>query len=75
MDVRIPQREYHLTRAEASKYLGVSIPTMARWASKGVGPDYYLIGGKARYRIADLETWIAAHCVSHTSQRRTSNEQ
>ena len=58
MDIHIPQRERHLTRAEAAKYLGVSVPTLARWASNGLGPAYYVLGNKARYRSADLDSYV-----------------
>jgi|SRR5579862_2649966 len=54
----LPQREHLPTRAEAAGYLGVSVPTLARWASSGTGPVYYVIGGKARYRLADLDAYL-----------------
>lgn len=56
----IPQRERRLTRKQAAEYLGVSVPTLARWASKGSGPSYYVIGGQARYRIPDLDNYVEA---------------
>ena len=51
-------REGTLTRAEAAAYLGVSISTLARWASYGNGPPYYVVGAKARYRHSDLDQFI-----------------
>ena len=49
---------HRLTRKQAAAYLQVSLPTLARWASHKEGPPYFLIGGKARYRVAELDAWI-----------------
>ena len=51
-------REIRLNRRQAAEYLGVSVPTLARWASKGRGPSYVLLGGKALYRIPELDAYI-----------------
>lgn len=47
-----------LTRDEAAEYLGVSVPTMARWASKAVGPSFYKVGRHTKYRPQDLDAFI-----------------
>lgn len=49
-----------LSRKEAALYLGVSTSALARWASEDRGPAYYRIGRDARYRIDDLETFLAS---------------
>jgi excisionase family DNA binding protein len=51
-------REKTLSRADAAEYLGVSVSTLARWASNNEGPPYYLLGAKARYRYSDLDEFI-----------------
>ena len=51
-------QEKTISRAAAAKYLGVSVSTLARWASKNGGPSYYVIGAKARYRLPDLDKFI-----------------
>jgi excisionase family DNA binding protein len=51
-------REGTLSRADAAAYLGVSISTLARWASNNEGPPYYVVGAKARYRYSDLDQFI-----------------
>jgi excisionase family DNA binding protein len=51
-------REKTLTRRDAAKYLGISVSTLARWASNHQGPPYYLVGAKARYRYSDLDEFI-----------------
>jgi excisionase family DNA binding protein len=52
------QRPRYLSRAEAATYLGVSIPTLARWASQKTGPRYYRLGRNARYLPADLDAFV-----------------
>ncbi len=51
-------RQSTASRAEAAKYLGVSVSTLARWGSNGNGPSYYVVGAKARYRLAELDEFI-----------------
>ena len=47
-----------LTRDEAADYLGVSVPTMARWASRNLGPSFYKVGRRTKYRPQDLDVFI-----------------
>jgi excisionase family DNA binding protein len=51
-------QEKTISRADAARYLGVSVSTLARWASKNEGPSYYVIGARARYRLGDLDNFI-----------------
>lgn len=46
------------SREEAAAYLGISVSTLAQWASKKEGPPYYLIGMRARYRYRELDQFI-----------------
>ncbi|WP_236566882.1 helix-turn-helix transcriptional regulator [Nocardia sp. CY41] len=46
-----------LTRAEVAQMFGVPVKTVAEWASKGTGPDFYKIGRYARYKLSDCLTW------------------
>ncbi|MBK5264415.1 MAG: helix-turn-helix domain-containing protein [Alphaproteobacteria bacterium] len=47
-----------LTREQAAHYLGVSVPTMARWASRSLGPSFYKFGRRTKYRLHDLEAFV-----------------
>jgi excisionase family DNA binding protein len=47
-----------MTRKEAADYLDVSVPSLARWASQGIGPAYYKLGRQTRYLQADLDAFI-----------------
>ncbi|MBN1556188.1 MAG: helix-turn-helix domain-containing protein [Phycisphaerae bacterium] len=53
-----------LTRKEAAEYLGVKPQTLAAWHVTG---KYNLplvkVGRSCRYRLADLEAWLAARTV------------
>lgn len=48
-----------LTPAEVSDYLSVSVATLAHWRARGEGPRSYKIGARVRYRLFDLNRWIA----------------
>lgn len=52
------ERPHYLMREQAAEYLGVSVPTLARWASKNKGPTYYRLGGRAKYLQQDLDAYI-----------------
>jgi excisionase family DNA binding protein len=47
-----------MTRKEAADYLDVSVPSLARWASQGIGPTYYKLGRQTRYLKADLDAFV-----------------
>lgn len=47
-----------LTRQEASKYLGVSLMTLHRWARKGYLVPARLGERVVRYRAGDIEQFI-----------------
>lgn len=47
------------TRPQLAEFSGVSVSTLARWASEGVGPKITRLGTRAvRYRRADIVSWI-----------------
>jgi excisionase family DNA binding protein len=53
-----------LTPAEAANYLGVSLSALNHWRSERRGPVYVKLEGRLiRYRLADLEKYVAAHSV------------
>lgn len=49
---------------EAAERLGLAVPTLRQWRSRGRGPAFHKLGSSVRYAVADLEAWIEA-------QRRT----
>jgi hypothetical protein len=50
-----------LTETESAKRVGVSLSTFRRWRRKGIGPRFFLLGGILRYRIVDLDEFVASH--------------
>lgn len=53
-----------LSRREAAEYLGVKPQTLAAWHITGkYGLPLVKVGRSVRYRMADLERWLAARTV------------
>ena len=48
---------------EAAEILGVSVRTMEAWRQCNEGPTYIHIGRRVRYRISDLEAYVAEKTV------------
>ena len=53
----------------AARYLGLSASTLNKARVYGNGPKYVKLGKSVRYRLADLDDWIASRVVSSTSQK------
>jgi len=47
----------YITAKEVERAFGIAEKTLANWRSQGRGPVYYKLGGKVRYKLADLEDW------------------
>jgi excisionase family DNA binding protein len=52
------QQRALLSRAEAARYLDVSVSTLERWAAKGIGPKITTIGRRPKYRVEDLDAYL-----------------
>ncbi len=48
-----------LSTAQLAGELGVTAGTLRNWRTAGRGPRGARIGGRVRYRRADVDTWIA----------------
>lgn len=55
-----------LLRTETvAQWLAVSKSTLVRWRQSGKGPDVcWLADGVPRYRITDIERWLAGRCTA-----------
>ncbi len=51
--------EQLLTISEAAQILQVSVATLRRWRADGIGPRSVLVGRGIRYRVSDLDTYLA----------------
>lgn len=47
----------------AAPYLGYTTSALRAWRHQGRGPAYIRIGRSVRYRLADLDAYLAAHRV------------
>jgi len=53
-----------LSPVELSEYISVPVATLAQWRSTGLGgPVWLKVGRHARYRPADVETWLQSKTV------------
>jgi excisionase family DNA binding protein len=59
-----------LDSAAASRHLGVSKSTLEKLRVYGGGPKFLKLGRLVRYRIEDLEQWLAERVVTSTSDSR-----
>jgi len=53
-----------LTPEQASKYLKVSVHTLAAWRSRGEGPKYIKTGKSIKYTKEDLDLYLKKQTVN-----------
>lgn len=49
-----------LDSREVAAYLKVSEATLSRWRTDKKGPPFLRMGGITRYRVDDVEAWLAS---------------
>ncbi|CAN0560176.1 unnamed protein product [Laminaria digitata] len=54
-----------LSASQASRYLDLSISTLAKWRHYGTGPRYSKLGRRVVYRVDELDSWVQQN--QHTS--------
>lgn len=58
-----------LTAEEAAEFLGIAHQTLSVWRSTGrYDLPYIKVGRNVRYRLSDLEAFLAANTVTHTGE-------
>jgi Helix-turn-helix domain len=62
-----------LTTHGAAIFLKVSKRSLERWRLSGLGPRYLKMGKCVRYRLTDLEAWIASRLIRSTSEGVNNN--
>lgn len=65
MDINRP--DILLTAAETARILRCSLRTLDRERADGRGCPFVRIGGRIRYRRADVEAFVAAHVRGHVT--------
>jgi len=58
----------YLKTSEAAVYLSLSKQRLDSWRCCGNGPKYVKVGALVRYRVADLDAFMAERVVSSTSE-------
>ena len=56
----------HLSTRELAERWNISRRTLDRWRWAGEGPRFLKLGGRAVYRIADIEAFEEAHVHTRT---------
>lgn len=59
----------NLTPVELAERLRTSIPTLARWRSKGTGPTFLKSGGKVLYPLDKVEAYEAGNTHQRTREQ------
>jgi predicted DNA-binding transcriptional regulator AlpA len=57
-----------LTTEAAARYLSLAESTLEKARVTGTGPRYLKLGRAVRYRIVDLDAWMADRAVNNTSE-------
>ena len=57
-----------LTTIEAAEYLALGKQTIERWRLTGEGPKFVKMGGAVRYRLEDLDAFVAGNLVQTTAE-------
>jgi predicted DNA-binding transcriptional regulator AlpA len=60
-----------LTERQCSDHLNVPAPTLTRWRHRRIGPPFIKLGARqVRYRLSEVEAWLAAHAVATDGAER-----
>ena len=59
----------HLKQDEVAARWNVSVATLERWRSEGIGPKFLKIGGLVRYREVDIVAFELS-CLATSTQSR-----
>ena len=60
-----------VSAGEAASRLGLEPGTLANWRWSGRGPRFVKLGGRVRYRLADLAEYLDRMTRTSTSQGST----
>lgn len=59
-----------MTINEVATMLQIPVGTMYQWRHRGLGPAGLRIGRHVRYRLSDVEAWLARQAVDDKAQGR-----
>ena len=52
-----------LSHKEAAAYLNIADQTLYNWRSRGMGPDYAMVGRRRMYRPQALDSYIKSNTI------------
>lgn len=52
----------------AATITGISVSSLQKMRVRGDGPPYAKLGSRVRYRVSDLETYVANSVIRSTSE-------
>lgn len=58
-----------LNEKAAAERLGLAVKTLQKWRWTGGGPVFAKLGGTVRYRVSDIDAFVAANVRASTSDR------
>ena len=61
-----------LTTNQAADFLHMTVRFLENRRTVGGGPRYIRVGGRVRYRSADLDAWATANTHTDTTAHRAS---
>lgn len=70
MQDKAPALATVLDERESARYLGYSTAALRLWRRSGRGPAFIQHNRSIRYRLEDLEAWLALHRVETRDARR-----
>ncbi|MDR2161533.1 MAG: helix-turn-helix domain-containing protein [Desulfovibrio sp.] len=59
----MPSKKRLLSAKEIGQEFGISRRTLESWRSRGIGPEYTIVGGRAMYDRVAFEKFVAAGSV------------
>jgi predicted DNA-binding transcriptional regulator AlpA len=63
------QQDRWVDTEEAAKHVGLAVSTMEKLRTYGGGCSYSKRGRSVRYRISDLDAWMAECRIASTSEK------
>lgn len=57
---------------EAAQHIGLAVSTLEKARIYGNSPPYSKAGRAVRYKLSDLDNWMAARVINSTSELRAA---
>ena len=62
----------HLNQGELADRWDISVATLERWRSEGIGPVFLKLQGRVLYRLEDIKAFEAESLRKSTTERVTA---